>query len=228
MLGLPFARVARRGAPTNAPMTPTSTASAIGRHAGGRDRSIRSAPQRRGRLPAGGPRSNRRSASADDRVVAQLGDRHRSARPSRRDRRPTPGRARPARSPSRIHADAQRDDRAASQRRISVAPIAARNPHVSSQNGRKRVFQTACSGHWTNSTPSTSASDEQHERRAPAVPAGGDDRDAGEQPDPPRQPQRRRDRFTGGVGSRCRARARCPRSCARRDRAAAPRRNPTA
>ena len=57
--------------------------------------------------------------------------------------------------------------------------------------------------------------DEQHERGAAPVEAGRDDRDAREQPDPPRQPQRLLDRLTRGVGRRCRARARCLRSCAR-------------
>ena len=89
-------------------------------------------------------------------------------------------------------------------RSSSVAPIAARKPHVSSQNGRNRVFHTACSGHWTNNTPKHDRDDEQHERRAAPVPAGGDDRDAGEQPDPPRQPQRRRASPVAAASSRLR------------------------
>ena len=45
----------------------------------------------------------------------------------------------------------------ATSRTMSAAPIAARKPHMSSQNGRKRVFHTACSGHCTKKTPKHTA-----------------------------------------------------------------------
>ena len=56
------------------------------------------------------------------------------------------------------------------------------------------MFQTACSGHWTNMTPSTTAAMTRTSVERRRYEPGRDDRDAREHPDPPRQPQRRRDR----------------------------------
>ncbi len=137
----------------------------------------------------GGSASNCRSAS-----IATARRRSSGRRRGRRRARcrPTPAPRCPARSPSRIHENAQ-VTRRATRRTISAAPIAARKPHMSSQNGRNRVFQTACSGHCTKNTPKqpaiSSTTSVERRRYQPAATIAT----PGEHPDPPRQPERRRE-----------------------------------
>ena len=87
--------------------------------------------------------------------------------------------------------------RRARNRTSSAAPIAAMKPHMSSQNGRKRVFHTACSGHSTKNTPNASAISSSTSVDRRRYQPARDDRDPGEDPDPPRQPQRGRDHLAG-------------------------------
>ena len=170
--------------------------------AGGRSAARRSAPRRvlhARRASTVGVASRRGLAS----VAAHRLRRARLADHRRGSTRATPHARRPRRD----------------QRTISVAPIAARKPHVSSQNGRNRVFQTACSGHWTKKTPK-----HDRERRAARASSGaGTSR--------PRRSRRRRaprstTATTASASSRLtgrrrvdrlrrRRRARCLRSCAR-------------
>ena len=75
------------------------------------------------------------------------------------------------------------------------------------------MFHTACSGHWTKSTPSTiaamSSTSVERRRYKPAATIAI----PGEEPDPPRQPERGRDHLPPESSVEGRARARSPRSC---------------